>query len=200
MTSLWPWFAIAGAGALHGLNPAAGWAFGAWAGRGGALPMLRALMPVAAGHVCAVLVVAVAVPIALQLGLQFHPVLAQGIAAALLFAVVARHVLGRRHACHSAPATRTAVALWSFIVGTAHSAGWMLVPALVPLCASDAAVREITASGSIALAVAAVGVHLAAMLATTAAMAAGARSALRAIRSAGLQHPDQRVDDVVPVR
>src|SRR5437868_2840997 len=127
MTSLWPWFAIAAAGALHGLNPAAGWAFGAWGGRGGAVPMLRALVPVAAGHAGAVLVVAAAVPVALQLGLQFHPALAQGIAAALLLAVVARHVLRRRRACHSAPAKRTAIALWSFIVGTAHGAGWMLV-------------------------------------------------------------------------
>ncbi len=29
MTSLWPWMALAGLGALHGLNPANGWMFAA---------------------------------------------------------------------------------------------------------------------------------------------------------------------------
>ena len=31
MASLWPWLAVAGVGALHGLNPASGWI---WAGLG----------------------------------------------------------------------------------------------------------------------------------------------------------------------
>ena len=43
----------------------------------------------------------------------------------------------------------------------------MLVPALIPLCMGDAPAREITASGSLTLALAAVGVHTAAMLAVT---------------------------------
>ena len=43
----------------------------------------------------------------------------------------------------------------------------MLVPALVPLCLSDNPAREITASGSMVLALMAVGVHTAAMLVTT---------------------------------
>ena len=46
----------------------------------------------------------------------------------------------------------------------------MLVPALIPLCAADA---PVSASGSLALALAAVGVHTAAMLAVTGAIAAG---------------------------
>lgn len=32
MASLWPWLAVAGVGALHGLNPATGWMFAAASG------------------------------------------------------------------------------------------------------------------------------------------------------------------------
>jgi hypothetical protein len=58
-------------------------------------------------------------------------------------------------------------------MATAHGAGMMLVPALVPLCLSSGPAREITASGSLALALAAVGLHTAAMLATTSLIATG---------------------------
>jgi hypothetical protein len=35
MTSLWPWLAVAGLGALHGANPATGWMFATACGRAG---------------------------------------------------------------------------------------------------------------------------------------------------------------------
>ncbi|WP_338140161.1 hypothetical protein [Pelomonas aquatica] len=44
----------------------------------------------------------------------------------------------------------------------------MLLPALLPLCLSASPAREITASGSLALALAAVGAHMTAMLGATA--------------------------------
>ena len=59
------------------------------------------------------------------------------------------------------------------MMSTAHGAGLMLVPALIPLCMGDAPAREITASGSLTLALAAVGVHTAAMLAVTGVIATG---------------------------
>jgi hypothetical protein len=72
------------------------------------------------------------------------------------------------------PTGHAGLALWSFMMSTAHGAGLMLVPALIPLCMGDApAAREITASGSLLLAFAAVGVHSAAMLATTGLVATG---------------------------
>ena len=49
----------------------------------------------------------------------------------------------------------------------------MLVPAFASMCLADNPAREITASGSLVLALAAVGVHTAAMLATTGVIAAG---------------------------
>ena len=54
-----------------------------------------------------------------------------------------------------------------------HGAGLMLVPALASMCLADNPAREITASGSLLLALSAVGVHTAAMMATTGVIAAG---------------------------
>ena len=52
-------------------------------------------------------------------------------------------------------------------MATAHGAGLMLVPVLIPLCLAASPARELTATGSLPIALAAVGVHTAAMLAVT---------------------------------
>ncbi|RFP15950.1 MULTISPECIES: hypothetical protein [unclassified Duganella] len=49
-----------------------------------------------------------------------------------------------------------------------HGAGLMLAPVLVPLCSSDGSVREVAMAGSQTLALAASGMHAAAMLGMTA--------------------------------
>ncbi|MDM0112745.1 hypothetical protein QTI66_11345 [Variovorax sp. J22R133] len=175
MTNLWPWIAVAGLGAFHGLSPASGWMFAAAWGvraRDGA-QALRALLPIAVGHAASVGVVACA----FAQGMSMDRTLVQLLAGALLVGAAAWRFLRRgvvpRHACISAPAGHAGIALWSFLMATAHGAGMMLVPALVPLCLSDNPAREITASGSLTLALAAVGVHTAAMLIVTGAIAAG---------------------------
>ena len=63
MASFWPWLAVAGVGALHGLNPATGWMFAAaWGVRSrDRAQALRALMPIAVGHATSVALVAAAV-------------------------------------------------------------------------------------------------------------------------------------------
>jgi hypothetical protein len=159
MGELWPWLAVAGLGALHGLNPAGGWPFAAAWGR-------RALLPLAAGHLASVGLVAGVIALGLAIDRR---VLMLG-AGALLPVTIVLHRRG--HLVHAAPA---GLALWSFVVATAHGAGLMLVPALIPLCLSDVPARAITASGSLALALAAVGVHLAAMLCVTALLGSAAR-------------------------
>ena len=171
MASLWPWLAVAGIGALHGLNPATGWMFAAaWGVRSrDRAQALRALMPIAAGHAASVALVAAAV----ALGVSMDGVVLQAMAGGLLVAVAVHHLRGRRAERRRAPAGHAVLALWSFMMSTAHGAGLMLVPALIPLCMADAPAREITASGSLALALAAVGVHTAAMLAVTGLLATG---------------------------
>lgn len=181
---LWPWLAVAGLGALHGLNPATGWVLAAAWGlrsreRGQAL---RALAPIAGGHLASVVLVAAAV----VFGSGMDRVLLQALAGGLFVATVAMHFWGRTPLKLRAPASHAGLALWSFMMSTAHGAGLMLVPALVPLCMGDSSAREITASGSLLRALAAVGLHMAAMLAVTGLVAAGVCKGLgRLIASGG---------------
>ena len=171
--SAWPWLAVAGIGALHGLNPATGWAFAAACGvrAGERARAWRALAPIAAGHAASVALIAVLAAAGLVAERGVLPWVAGGLAVFAAAVHVSGHLPHRmRHA-----AGQAGLALWSFTMGTAHGAGMMLVPALIPLCLSGSPAREITASGSMVLALAAVAVHMAAMLAVTALMAELAR-------------------------
>jgi len=173
MASLWPWLTVAGFGALHGLNPATGWMLAAaWGVHSrNRKHALRALAPIAVGHTLAIVLVALAV----VFGLPMDRGLLQALAVGLLLVVAICHLAG------------AGLALWSFMMSTAHGAGLMLVPALMPLCITDAPARELTASSSLALALAAVGVHTAAMLAVTGLIATGVcgsvDAAVRLLRS-----------------
>lgn len=146
----WPWLAVAGAGALHGLNPATGWAWLACT----AQPH-RALGPLALGHGAVVVGTAVSVSLVGPASLAIWP---WACAALLTLA------LWRRR-------PRTGIALWSGLMAALQGSSMMLVPALVPLCLGNAPGRALTAAGSMGVAVAACAVHLAAMLTTTAALA-----------------------------
>ncbi|MEE9147488.1 MAG: hypothetical protein V3U27_08860, partial [Candidatus Tectomicrobia bacterium] len=63
------------------------------------------------------------------------------------------------------------LALWSFLMATAHGAGLMLVPVLIPLSLAATPAHEITASGSLPVSLAAIGVHTLAMFVVTGAIA-----------------------------
>jgi hypothetical protein len=170
MDNLWPWLVVAGMGALHGLNPATGWMFAAaWGVRSrDRAQALRALLPIAVGHAASIALVAAAV----AFGLSLDRVALQTLAGGLLIVVAVVHLWGRTPKAARAPAGHVGLALWSFMMSTAHGAGLMLVPALA-LCMGDASARETTASGPLTLALAAVGVHTAAMLAATGVIATG---------------------------
>ena len=172
MASLWPWLAVAGVGALHGLNPATGWIWAAaWGVRShDRAQALRALGPIALGHAASISLVAGAV----ALGLSMERGVLLAVAGGLLIVVAALHLSGRMPRRMCAPAGHAGLALWSFMMSTAHGAGLMLVPALMPLCLGAAPGGEVGSTGPLALALVAVGVHGAAMLAVTGAMASGA--------------------------
>jgi len=180
MTGIGPWLAVAGLGALHGLNPATGWGFvAAWGVRAGERARAwRALTPIALGHAGSVALVAALTALGMTAERGLLPWLAGGGAVFAAAVHVAAHGGGRvRHA-----AGQAGLALWSLAMGTLHGAGMMLLPALVPLCVSAGAAREITASGSLLLALAAVVVHLGAMLSVTAILAALGATGWRAWR------------------
>ena len=173
MTSFWPWLAVAGLGALHGLSPANGWMFAAARGvqARDESQARRALLPIGIGHVASVAIVACA----FAQGLSMDRTLVQGLAGALLVGVASTRLLLGAGRCKpiSTRGGYAGIALWSFLMATAHGAGLMLVPALASMCLADNPAREITASGSMVMAMAAVAVHTAAMLVTTGAVASG---------------------------
>src|SRR5215204_4541281 len=86
MANLWPWLVLAAVGALHGLNPANGWALAAarGVGSGERRQALRALVPLALGHVASLALVIAAV----LAGRSLERAMMLGAAAGLLLAVV----------------------------------------------------------------------------------------------------------------
>jgi hypothetical protein len=168
VSELWPWLALAGLGAFHGLNPAMGWLFAVALGlhRHSRAVVLSALLPIAIGHALAVVVVALAVVL---LGIVLHERAIRIAAGALLIGWAGYHVLyGSRHRVRfGMQVGMLGLGAWSFLMASAHGAGLMLVPVLIPLCLAASPGRELTAAGSLPIALAAVGVHTLAMLATT---------------------------------
>jgi hypothetical protein len=168
-TEVWPWLALAGLGLFHGLNPAMGWLFAVALGlhRGSQRIVLLSLLPIAVGHAAAVAAVLLAV---LALGLVIDHTMLIRLAAIVLIAWAAWHALyGHQRRVRVGMQTGLlGLVLWSFLMASAHGAGLMLIPALAPICASAASAPQATADAPLALA--ALGVHSAAMLATIAAV------------------------------
>ena len=164
---LWPWLALVGLGVFHGINPAMGWLFAVALGlhRRSRRIVLLSWIPIAIGHGGAVALVLFVV---LGLGLVVDSAILSRAAAAMLLGWALWHaVRGHRQRLRVGMQTGLAgLALWSFLMSSAHGAGLMLIPVLLPLCLSGSPSGQLTASGSLPVALAALGVHTAAMLAT----------------------------------
>lgn len=128
MSEAWPWLALLGLGAFHGVNPGMGWLFAVALGlqEQRRAAVWNALPPIAVGHALSVgLVVALVALIHASIPYQ----VLRWIAAAVLigFGVYrlarARHPrwVGMRVGFHD-------LTLWSFLMASAHGAGLMLVP------------------------------------------------------------------------
>jgi hypothetical protein len=148
---------------------------------------LRALIPIGIGHITSIALVAAAV----ALGLWIDRVMLQALAAGLFVLVAMHHLLGRAVKRSRSRVGHVGLALWSFMMSTAHGAGLMLVPALIPLCMGNTPGQEITAAGPLTLALGAVGVHTTAMLAVAGVIAIGVCRGLDAganlLRTLGLK-------------
>ena len=172
MTALWPWLTLAGLGAFHGLNPAMGWLFAVALGlhRHSGRIVLLSLLPIAFGHALSIVLAVFAV---IVLGITFDQHIVRIAGGLLLIGWAIYHVLyGHRHRVRVGMQTGMAgLVLWSFLMATAHGAGLMLVPVLIPLCLAASPAQEITASGALPVSLVAVGVHTASMLTVTGAIA-----------------------------
>jgi hypothetical protein len=172
MTDAWPSIALAGLGAFHGLNPAMGWLFAVALGlhRQRRAIVYVALLPIALGHAVSIAAVATLLVMA---GLLVPHDLVRIASGLLLIGWAAYHWrFGHRHRVRFGMQTGLwGLAAWSFLMATAHGAGVMLWPALMPWCAPSNA-SAVVSGGPVAAAIAGIGIHSLAMVATTAAVAA----------------------------
>jgi hypothetical protein len=129
----WPWLALAGLGAYHGLNPAMGWLFAVALGlqerRLGAV--LRAFTPIALGHVLAVSAAVLVVGVA-QIVVPLDALRYACASVLILFGLY--KLVRRKHPrwVGMRVGFRDLTA-WSFLMASAHGAGLMLVPVLLKL-------------------------------------------------------------------
>jgi hypothetical protein len=138
MTHLWPWLALLGLGALHGINPGMGWLFALCLGlqERRRVAVLAALPPIALGHAISVGLVVFVVAV---LSTRLQPELLKYASAAVLItyggyrAVRARHPrwVGMRVGFRD-------LTMWSFLMASAHGAGLMLVPVFLVASSPDA--------------------------------------------------------------
>ena len=164
----WPWLAVAGLGAFHGLNPGMGWLFAVALGlhRQDRRIVWLALVPIALGHAVSVAAVAL---VFLWVG-WFVDGWAFRVGAGLVLIGWALYHwrFSHRHRVRFGMQVGLAgLFVWSFLMAAAHGAGLMLWPALMPLCLPSGA-GAVPASGPLAAGLAGVGVHTLAMLSVTA--------------------------------
>ncbi|PSH67857.1 hypothetical protein CU102_16780 [Phyllobacterium brassicacearum] len=166
MNLMSPWLVLAGLGAFHGLNPAMGWLFAVALGlhRNSQRTVVLSLIPIALGHAVSIAVIALAVVL---LGLVVDQRILEIAAGIILLGWAAYYAAyGHRHRVRIGMTTgMLGLGFWSFLMATAHGAGLMLVPVVIPLCLAASPANELTAAGSLPIALAAIGTHMAAMLA-----------------------------------
>jgi len=160
---LWPWLAVIGFGAFHGINPGMGWLFALSLGlqRQSSRAIWLALLPIAAGHALSVGLVALLV----YAGIRYLsiPVL-QFITAGLLLGFGAYKLFNyyRHPRWVGMKVDMVDLFLWSFLMATAHGAGLMVAPAFMGVShAGGSHALHLPAGASLLLAVLA---HTLAML------------------------------------
>ncbi|MBV8673196.1 MAG: hypothetical protein JOZ33_07155 [Acidobacteriaceae bacterium] len=133
---LWAWTTLLILGARHGLNKEMGWLFAVALGlqQQDARAVWRSLLPIAAGHLVAVgLVVGVALVAGTALPLSAVKI---GVAVLLIGFGVYR-LSGKGHLRWGGMKVGfLGLAFWSFLMASAHGAGFMLLPVLLKVSAT----------------------------------------------------------------
>jgi hypothetical protein len=139
VADVWPWLSLGLLGAYHGLNPGMGWLFAVSLGlqERKRRAVIRAFAPIAAGHAASVSVVVLLLGAA---QLWIDPTVLRWLGGAILIAFGLYKLLRplshpRWVGMRVGPAD---LALWSFLMSSAHGAGLMLMPLLVGLQATAA--------------------------------------------------------------
>ena len=122
------WSAVALLGAYHGINPGMGWLFAVALGmqQGSARGVWRAIPPIALGHGLAVgivLAVAAAIQVVVPLGAL------KIVVASILIAFGLYRLWRHRHPVYGGMQVGFRdLTIWSFLMASAHGAGFMVLP------------------------------------------------------------------------
>ncbi|HVA77084.1 MAG TPA: hypothetical protein VNF27_04270 [Candidatus Binataceae bacterium] len=171
MSGAWPWVAVAALGAYHGIDPSMGWLFAVALGlqERRRAKVLGALIPIAIGHLVSIAAVVATIWI-LQASFPFAMVRPAGAGALIVFGLF-RFFWPRAHPRWVAMRVNFGeLALWSFLMASAHGAGLMLFPILLGMNAPAAAPMHhhnmpmLPHADPLLVAVAVVVVHTGAML------------------------------------
>lgn len=138
MTGLGSDAALVGLGAVHGLNPAMGWLFAVALGlqERSRRALWRALPPLALGHAGAI---ALAVAVAAGLGRALPARELRWTVAVALVGLGLFRLVRHRHPRGSLRVNQRELALWSLLMATAHGAGIMVLPLVLPASGAPAA-------------------------------------------------------------
>ena len=134
MSEGWPWGVLGVLillGAYHGLNPGMGWLFALSLGlqQRSRKAVLWALVPIALGHAMAIALTLAVVGL-VQLKIPFATL--KFLVAAILFALGLYRVFRSRHPRGAGMRVGFRdLAVWSFLMASAHGAGLMLAPVLL---------------------------------------------------------------------
>jgi hypothetical protein len=131
------WLAVVVSGLYHGVNPSMGWPLAVSSGLMGnsRRDLVMAFVPLAAGHVLAMLVILLPFALASALLTRQYEIRAGGSFFVIAFGIF--RLINRRHPRSLARIKPSQLGLWSFAIATAHGAGLMLLPIYFGLCSSE---------------------------------------------------------------
>jgi len=128
MNAHFVWVALFLLGCYHGINPAMGWLFAVALGlqERAAKAVLRAIVPLALGHIASVAAIVLVAVLAVA---QLPRTVVHDVSAGVLLAFGAYRLIRLRHPRWVGMRVGFwGLALWGFLMSSAHGAGLMLVP------------------------------------------------------------------------
>lgn len=131
LSPVWPWVVLFLLGAYHGINPGMGWLFAVALGmqRQNSRAVWLALLPIAAGHVLATgLVVAGAALLGFVAPARYVRIL---VACVLLGFGLYRLLSAKHPRWGGMQVGFRDLTIWSFLMASAHGAGFMLLPVIM---------------------------------------------------------------------
>ncbi len=155
------WLALFLLGCYHGINPGMGWLFAVALGfqERSSAAVLRAIVPLALGHLASVAIVVLAGVLAAA---AFPHAIVHGVAGAVLLLFGAYRLIRTRHPRWVGMRVGFwGLALWGFLMSTAHGAGLMLLPFITANHApmANAMAMPVPATSSYAAGWLMIGVH-----------------------------------------